>query len=95
MHEKSNAGRAGLSTPEQSPQDPFGAFKQDAYRLKAVESRHEAAAVIAKARAWESIGRFAILALLLGAVYIFAMALGVPPPWELALSLLAGKAPSH
>ncbi len=95
MSEKPHADGAGPVTPGQPPLDPFGKFDDDDYRLKAVESRHEAAKVIATTQAWVSVGRLAILAFLIGVVLVCAMALGVPPPWELALSLFLGKAPDQ
>lgn len=94
MSEESHAGAAGPVTPvvaKETALDPFGGFQRDDYRLKAVQSRHEAA----KAIAWAGVWRLAILAFVVGMVLVCAMALGVPPPWELALSLLLGKVPGH
>ncbi len=92
MPKKTHAGAAGPVTPVV---DPFGGFQRDDYRLKAMESQHEAETVIAKTHAWTGVLRLAILAFVVGVVLVFAMALGVPPPWELALSLFLGKAPDQ
>lgn len=95
MSEKSNADKAGPATPEKPPVDPIGGFKRDDYRLRALESRHETQMEIVKTRAWTGVLRLAILSFVVGLVLVYAMATGVPPPWELALSLLLGKAPGH
>lgn len=94
MFEKSHAGEAGHDTPvvpQQAPLDPFGGFQRDDYRYKAMVSQHEKEVVIVKTNAWTR----TILAVVAAVVLIYAMAQGVSPPWELALSVLLGKSPGH
>jgi hypothetical protein len=84
MPEKLHAGKAGRSTPIE---DPFGGFQHDEYRLKAVESRHEAVKKMANTRELVGLGKVAILAV----VVLCAMALDVPMPWTLVLSAFLGR----
>lgn len=84
MPEKLHAGKAGQSTPIE---DPFGGFQHDEYRLRAVESRHEAVKEIANTRELVGLGKIAILAV----VIICALVSDVPMPWTRVLSALLGK----
>jgi hypothetical protein len=99
MPKKKHAGGAGPVTPadapEQARQDPITVFKRDDLRLKAVESQHQTQREIVKTIAQASVRRAAIAAAMVASVLICAMAMGVHPPWELALSLFFGKAPGH
>jgi hypothetical protein len=93
MPKQTHAGEAGPITPEPPPLDPFGRFKRDDLRLRAIESRHQTQREIARTNAQASVRRAAIAAAMVAAVLIGAMALGKPVPWEVALSLFLGKSP--
>lgn len=97
MSEKLYAGEAGPATPEAAQQDPFGGFQRDDYRLKAVQSRNEAAKAIAKTHAWAGVLRAAVVPATVATVIICAMTLDVPVPvpWPLALAALLGKVPGQ
>lgn len=92
MSEKPYAGEAGPVTPVDAALDPF-VGQRDYYRVKVLMSEHQKE--VAKTHAWTGVVRLAILAFVVGVVLVCAMALGVPPPWELALSLVLGKAPGQ